>query len=252
MKLTFLGTGTSVGVPTIGCDCEVCKSLDKKDKRLRTSALVETSSTRILIDAGPDFRFQMLDKEFRKIDAVLLTHIHYDHVGGMDDLRPFCKFGDIKVYADLQTIEQLKKTMPYCFSLDQYPGIPKITLLEVKPHEKIKVGDIEITPIKVMHGKMPILGYRLNDLMYITDMKTIDDEELKYFSNIKTLVVNALRFTPHHSHQSVSEAIDFVKRISTEKTFFIHMAHEIGLHEKVNKSLPEGISLAFDNQVIET
>ncbi|MCD8211125.1 MAG: MBL fold metallo-hydrolase [Prevotella sp.] len=251
MKLTFLGTGTSVGVPTIGCDCEVCKSLDKKDKRLRTSALVETSSTRILIDAGPDFRFQMLDKEFRKIDAVLLTHIHYDHVGGMDDLRPFCKFGDIKVYADFQTIEQLKKTMPYCFSLDQYPGIPKITLLQVRPHEKITIGDVEITPIKVMHGKMPILGYRLNDLMYITDMKTIDDEELKYFSNVKTLVVNALRYTPHHSHQSVSEAIDFVKRISPENTFFIHMAHEIGLHEKVNKSLPEGISLAFDNQVIE-
>ncbi len=252
MKIIFLGTGTSVGVPFIGCKCEVCQSKDEKDKRLRCSVLVETSSTRILIDCGPDFRQQMLLEEFKKIDGVLLTHIHYDHVGGLDDLRPFCCFGSINVYADDLTKEKLKETMPYCFTKELYPGVPRISLKSIAPFEKFSIGDIDITPIKVMHGKMPILGFRLNDLLYITDMKSIDSWAMEYFHGVKLLVVNALRFLPaHHSHQTVSDAIAFAKTIGAKRTLLIHMSHEIGLHEKVCKELPQTIDLAYDGQIVE-
>ena len=251
MKLTFLGTGTSCGVPVIGCQCKVCKSTDPKDKRTRCSALVETDNTRILIDCGPDFRAQILPQPFRKIDGILITHSHYDHMGGMDDVRPFCQFGEINVYADPIAREGLLQMLPYCFVDNRYPGVPAIQLHEIHKHEPFVIGDIEIMPIEVMHHDLPILGYRIGPLAYITDMKTIDDGELDYLKEVDTLVVNALRQKPHHSHQTLDEAVDFAKMIGARQTWLIHSSHDIGRHEEVNASLPPDIQMAYDGQVIE-
>lgn len=252
MKLTFLGTGTSVGVPTIGCTCRVCSSTDPHDKRLRASVLVESGDTRVLVDCGPDFRQQMLGREFKKIDAVLLTHEHYDHVGGIDDLRPFCTFGEVDVYADGNTVGDLRRRIPYCFGESKYPGVPKINLSVVEPHRPFSIGSIDVLPIQVMHGKLPILGYRFGDLVYITDMKTIRKEEMEYLKDVKILIVNALRFSPeHHSHMTVNEAMEFIRMVSPEKTYFTHMGHDIGLHEEVNRQLPDDMDLAYDGQMIE-
>ena len=196
MKLTFLGTGTSCGVPTIGCQCEVCQSTDPKDKRLRCSALVETERTRLLIDCGPDFRQQMMPQPFRRIDGILITHAHYDHMGGMDDVRPYCQFGEINVYADPIARKGLLEMLPYCFAENRYPGVPAIGLHEIHKHEPFTIGDFTIMPIEVMHGKLPITGYRIGPLTYITDMKTIDEGELQYMEGTEILVVNALRQQP--------------------------------------------------------
>lgn len=252
MKLTFLGTGTSCGVPVIGCQCEVCQSTDPHDKRTRCSALIETDDTRLLIDCGPDFRQQILPQPFRKIDAILITHAHYDHMGGMDDIRPYCQFGEMNVYADSLACKAMLEMLPYCFAEHRYPGVPAIGLHEIQPHKKLSFGDIEIVPFEVMHGKLPILGYRIGELAYITDMKTIDESELEYLKDVKVLVVNALRYDkPHHSHQLVDEAVAFAKRVGAERTFIIHSCHDIGLHEEVNIKLPTGIELAYDGQVID-
>ena len=251
MKLTFLGTGTSCGVPVIGCQCKVCQSADAKDKRTRCSALVETESTRILIDCGPDFRQQILPQPFRKIDGILITHSHYDHMGGMDDIRPYCQFGAINVYADTIAKQSMLQMLPYCFAENRYPGVPAIGLHEIHPHQPLQIGDLEVMPIQVMHGKLPILGYRIGKLTYITDMKTIDDGELKYIEDTELLVVNALRFDkPHHSHQLMDDAIAFARKVGAKKTLIIHVCHDVGLHEEVNRILPEGIQLAYDGQEI--
>ncbi len=252
MKLTFLGTGTSVGVPTIGCRCKVCQSNDTHDKRLRCSAMVETEKTRIVIDCGPDFREQMLHQEFRKIDAMLITHSHYDHVGGVDDLRPFCVFGDIDVYADPISEKSLRQTVPYCFAEHLYPGVPKIKLHQLNPHQELQINELSVIPFRVMHDKLPILGYKIGKLAYITDMKTIPEEEIALLQGIDVLVVNALRFTKeHHSHMLVDEALAFAGRTSAKRVFFTHMCHDIGLHAEVNKILPDGVELAYDGETVE-
>lgn len=251
MKLTFLGTGTSCGVPVIGCQCEVCQSTDPKDQRTRCSVLVETESTRLLIDCGPDFRQQILPQPFRKIDGILITHSHYDHMGGMDDIRPYCQFGEMNVYADPIACKAMLEMLPYCFAEHRYPGVPAIGLHEIHAHEPLQIGDFDIMPIEVMHGKLPILGYRIGKLAYITDMKTIDEGEYPYLEGTELLVVNALRFDkPHHSHQLVDDAIKFARRVGARQTLLIHVCHDIGLHEKVNAMLPEDIQLAYDGQEV--
>ena len=294
MKLTFLGTGTSIGVPAIGCNCEVCLSQNPKDKRLRSSAMLETDGgLRVLIDCGPDFRQQIMRYNrqgktpfFDKIDAVLFTHIHYDHVGGTDDLRPFAWFGDVDIYAQKDVIDGLHQTMPYCFKEQLYPGVPHLKLHQIsagrpftvrRPYESTvevfeggatlqgimrdkreqriippALDELEILPIRVMHGNLPILGFRIGKFAYITDMKYMEDEDAQMLQGIETLVINALRFKKeHHSHQLVNDAIEFARKVGARKTYFIHLTHDIGTHDWANSQLPDGFEFAFDGQVIE-
>ena len=248
MEITFLGTGTSCGVPVLGCQCEVCQSTNPKDRRLRCSILVEIHDTRLLVDCGPDFREQMLPQPFRRIDGILITHAHYDHMGGMDDIRPYCQFGEINVYADPIAREGMLQMLPYCFAEHRYPGVPAIGLHEIHAGEPMRIGDIDVLPVEVMHGKLPILGFRFgSDFAYITDMKTMDDSQAALLEGVDTLVVNALRFDkPHHSHQLVDDAVAFAKRVGARQTFLTHMCHDVGLHEEAGKRLPEGVRFAFD------
>ena len=255
MKITLLGTGTSSGVPVLGCNCEVCCSNNPKDKRFRSAAMIETEKTRILIDAGPDIRMQLLREPFRKLDGVLITHIHYDHVGGIDDLRGFCVFGDIHIYGDELVTRSLPHTMPYCFPKDVeqlYPGAPKLKLHTIEPHRSYQIGDIEFMPIRILHDKMPILGYRLGKLAYSTDMKTMGEEEYQYLEGVETLVINALRFDkPHHSHQLVEDAIRVARRIGARKTILTHVTHQIGFHDDANARLPQGFVFGYDQMSFE-
>ena len=252
MEITFLGTGTSCGVPVIGCQCPVCQSHDTKDKRLRCSILVETAQTRLLVDCGPDFRQQILPQPFRSIDGILITHAHYDHMGGMDDIRPYCQFGEINVYADSLARKAMLQMLPYCFAEHRYPGVPAIGLHEIHAGSGFQIGDIHVVPLQVMHGKLPILGYRFGSFAYITDMKTITAENEALLAGVEVLVVNALRFDkPHHSHQLVGDAIAFSRRVGARRTLLTHVCHDVGLHREVNRQLPEGIELAFDGQKIE-
>lgn len=247
MTLTFLGTGTSGGVPSLGCRCEVCRSKNPKDKRLRSAALLESGNTRVLIDCGPDIRQQLMPLPFRPIDGVLITHIHYDHVAGMDDLRPFCVFGDIHVYADKATKQGLKQTMPYCFTEKLYPGVPRLNLHVIEPHRSFTIGDMDIMPVQAMHDRLPILGFRIGNFAYITDMKTMEETEMPYLRGVETLVLNALRWKrKHHSHMLVDEAIGFSRRIGAKSTYFTHMPHEIGFHDDANRQLPAGFQFAYD------
>ena len=251
MRVTFLGTGTSCGVPVIGCQCEVCQSKDPKDKRLRCSILVETDSTRLLVDIGPDFRQQILPQPFRRIDGILITHSHYDHVGGMDDVRPYCQFGEINVYADPIARKGMLEMLPYCFAEHRYPGVPAIGLHEIHAGEPLRIGDIDILPVEVMHGKLPILGYRFGTFAYITDMKTMAFDQLSLLKGVETLVVNALRFDkPHHSHQLVDDAVAFARQVGVKRTLLTHLCHDIGLHDAANRRLPAGVELAYDGQIL--
>ncbi len=247
MNITFLGTGTSTGVPQIGCECPVCRSTDMRDKRLRCSGLIEVNGQRILIDCGPDFREQMIRlNDFRAIDAVLITHEHYDHVGGLDDLRPFCVFGDMTVYAEHYTAERLRQRIPYCFAEQLYPGVPRIELKELTALQPFTVGSVEIMPIRVFHAKMPILGYRIGKMAWITDMLELPDVSLEQLKDLDVLVLNALRREPHISHQTLEQALSTAKRVGARQTYLIHMSHQMGLHSEVSKILPDTISLAYD------
>lgn len=248
MKVTFLGTGTSTGVPYIGCDCEVCRSTDPRDRRLRASVMVQTKGKNILIDCGPDFRQQILDHYVDRIDAVLITHEHYDHVGGMDDLRPY---KDVDVYALERVCGIIKSNMPYCFNGKNYPGIPQINLHTVEPpYNTFIVGDVEVTPVYCKHSELPILGFRIDDFAYMTDVSAIGDDEFHKLIGVKKLVVDALRQTPHFSHFSLEQAIEFARRTGAERTWFTHCSHQMGLYAQVQPTLPDGMALAYDGLVI--
>lgn len=246
MKLTFLGTGTSTGIPEIGCTCPVCTSSDRRDHRLRVSALVETSDARILIDCGPDFREQMLRIPFDRLDAVLLTHEHYDHTGGIDDLRPFCRFGDIDLYADDLTCTHLRERLPYFFREVLYPGVPRLHFHTVEPYSTFTVKGVEVTPLQVMHGRLPILGYRIGRLGFVTDMLTAPKETCRALQGVDTLVVNGLRPYAHGSHQTIDDAVEFSRTLGTRQTYLIHMSHQAGLHAETASQLPPHVHLAYD------
>lgn len=253
MELTILGSGTSTGVPEIGCKCSVCTSLDSRDRRLRTSALVRTSDAVILIDCGPDFRTQVMQSSFyEKIDGVLITHEHYDHVGGLDDLRPFCRFAEIPVFASKPTAMHLRMRMPYCFVEKIYPGVPQLVLKEIESNIPFYINHTEILPLRVLHGKLPILGYRINNsLGYITDMSIMPKETFEALSHLDVLIINALRVLPHPTHQCISEALDVVERIGAKETYLIHMSHQAGLYNEISKELPPHVHYAFDGLNIQ-
>ena len=254
MKITLLGTGTSQGVPVLGCQCNVCRSNDSHDKRLRTSALVEVGETRILIDCGPDFRQQMLRLPFKKLDAVLLTHIHYDHVAGLDDLRPFCWVSAVNVFAQHDVVEALHQTMPYCFPKSGmlYPGAPDLHLHTIVAHQAFSVGEVSIMPIQVMHGDLPILGFRINRMAYITDMKSMHETEYPLLEGIELLIINGLRWKrSHHSHQLIGDAIAFSKRFPDIKEIYItHLTHDAGLHCNAQQQLPPHVHFGYDGEEI--
>ena len=292
MKLHFLGTGTSIGVPQMGCSCSVCRSEDPRDKRLRCSALLETDDHRlILIDCGPDFRTQMLrfiaehpytddtlvpysvrnmsemsDEQARKmglheaprfdyamprIEAVLLTHEHFDHVAGLDDLRPFSYFHSIDVWAEPNVAEAIINHMGYVFGEKHYPGAPKLTMNPLEEHQSITIGDNEIVPVRVYHGKLPILGYRIGPLAYLTDMSQLGEQEWGKLEGVETLVVSALRDEPHATHQTIEEAIAFGRKVGAKRTYFIHMCHTAGKQADRDEQLPEGFRFAYDGLTID-
>lgn len=247
MKITFLGTGTSQGVPVIACDCNTCRSEDPHDKRLRTSLLLEKNETILLFDAGPDFRQQMLRENVKKLDSIILTHEHKDHIAGMDDVRAFNhKSQDaIDIYAEERVQKAVRREFSYVFAENHYPGIPKMRLNPI-PGYGFKVRGIEIIPVRVRHLNLEILGFRIDDFAYITDANYIPGESKEKLIGVKYLVVNALRKEKHISHFSLREALDFIGEISPRKAFLTHISHQMGLHSEVNKELPPGVMLAYD------
>jgi len=251
LKITFLGTGTSSGIPMIACNCEVCTSADKKDNRLRASILVQSSTTTIVVDTTPDFRYQMLREKVKKIDAVLFTHPHKDHIAGLDDIRAFNFFqqSSINIYANTLTQEALKREFRYIFAEKKYPGIPQIDLYTIDQHPFI-IGDITIVPILVWHLHMPVLAFRFGDFTYITDANKIDEQERKKITGSKIMALNALREKKHISHFNLAEAIEMVQQLKVPEAYFIHLSHQMGKHEDVEKTLPVGIHLAYDGLVL--
>lgn len=253
MKITFLGTGTSQGIPVIGCKCAVCKSADKKDKRLRVSVWIETGDKSIVIDSGPDFRYQMLRAGVEDLDAILYTHEHKDHVAGLDDIRPYNYIlkKRIDIYATERVQQALKREFQYIFADVKYHGLPQINLHTITAADDFKVGNSTIVPFEVMHHKLPILGYRIGDFTYITDAKTINEQSLEKIKGTKVLVLNALQKEDHISHLTFAEAIAMANKVGAETTYFTHISHNLGLHEEISKELPPHIKLAYDGLTFE-
>ena len=248
MKITFLGTGTSTGVPVLTCKCEVCRSLDFRDKRLRVSVLIQHNDKNIVIDSGPDFRQQALRENLQSLEALVFTHEHKDHTGGLDDVRPFNYLSGIKncpIYAHPRVLSQLKMEYFYAFTEKPYPGVPIITCNEIDA-EPFDIAGLKFMPIQVLHHKLPVLGFRIGDFAYITDANYISEEELMKVYGCKVLVLNALQHEPHISHFNLNEAIALSQKIGAEKTYFTHISHKLGLHREVEKDLPANISLAYD------
>ncbi len=247
LSITFLGTGTSGGVPMIACGCYICTSPDEKDKRLRSSILVQSATTTLIVDTTPDFRTQMLRANVKRLDAVIFTHPHKDHVAGLDDIKAFNFFQhkSMDVYANMLTQDALRREFPYIFTTDKYPGIPSVTLHTIFD-ENFMVGDIPVTPILVHHLKMPVLGFRFGDFTYITDANRIDEEEKEKIKGSKILVLNALRKKEHISHFTLQQALDLVQELKIPKAYFTHISHQLGRHEEISRELPSHIQLAFD------
>jgi phosphoribosyl 1,2-cyclic phosphate phosphodiesterase len=247
LKITFLGTGTSSGVPMIGCECEVCTSIDKKDNRLRSSILVQSANTSLVVDTGPDFRYQMLRQKIKHIDAVVFTHPHKDHMAGLDDIRAFnfITKKPIDVYADSLTEEAVRRDFYYAFTDTKYPGIPELNLNTITL-DSFMVGDIPVTPILVWHLKMPVMGFRFGKFTYITDANRIDESEKEKIRGSEVLVLNALRKQKHISHFTLQEAIELSQELNIPITYFTHISHQLGKHQEVEAELPENIHLAWD------
>ncbi|TRZ45344.1 MBL fold metallo-hydrolase [Robertkochia solimangrovi] len=252
MKITFLGTGTSQGIPVIGSDHPVCKSNDPKDKRLRVSVMVEWEKYCYVIDCGPDFRQQMLANDVKRIDGILFTHEHADHIMGLDDIRPFFfRQGDIPIYGHKRVIDSLRIKFDYIFaSKDRYPGAPAVSENEVVNNVPVNLHGLEVIPVNVLHNRLQVFGYRFGDFAYLTDVKSVADEETAKLKGVKVLVVNALRKEAHHSHFNLEEAIAFAREVNADRTYFTHISALLGFHEQVERELPEGMHLAYDNLII--
>lgn len=247
MKVNFLGTGTSQGVPVIGCDCEVCKSLDFRNKRFRTSIHVEAEGVSLVVDTGPDFRMQMLRAGIQRLDAILFTHEHKDHTAGLDDIRPFnfMQQEDMPIFATRNVLDQVQREYAYIFSPKKYPGVPQVEQVEITENP-FNVNGLAVTPIPVLHYKLPVFGFRMGDFSYITDANHIPDESMKLLEGTEVLVLNALQITPHISHFTLQEAIEVAKKIGAKRTYFTHISHRLGLHDTVDRQIPEGMALAYD------
>ena len=247
MKVTFLGTGTSQGVPVIGCTCEVCSSVDYRDKRLRSSILIETDAFQVVVDTGPDFRQQMLRERVRRLDAVLFTHAHKDHTAGMDDIRSFnfLQRKDMPIYGEIDVLEQLKSEFAYIFMAKKYPRIPQVALNTITT-APFSNQDQEIIPIRVMHHKLPVLGFRVGDFTYITDANYISEEEKAKVKGSKVVVLNALQKTEHISHFTLDQALELMQELNPEKGYLTHISHRLGLHRDVSNELPDNVELAWD------
>jgi phosphoribosyl 1,2-cyclic phosphate phosphodiesterase len=253
LTVTFLGTGTSQGIPLIACNCRVCSSADPRDNRLRSSVLIQKEGTTVVIDTGPDFRQQMLREKLLSLDAVVYTHEHKDHIAGMDDVRGFNYIlkRPMDVYCTQSVLNALKREFYYVFSEEKYPGIPEINVNILSDLQSFKIKGISFTPIQCMHARMPVLGYRVDDFAYITDANYISDEEKEKLKGLKVLVLNALRYEPHLSHFTLHEAINLVEELKPQKAYFTHISHQLGLHDDVSFKLPQNCSLAFDGLKIK-
>ncbi|MEO5571128.1 MAG: MBL fold metallo-hydrolase [Bacteroidia bacterium] len=252
MKITFLGTGTSQGVPVIACPCKVCASLDARDKRLRASVMIEEKGKVIVIDSGPDFRQQMLRANVKQLDGLVFTHEHKDHIAGMDDIRAFNYVlkKKIDVYASEKVQETMKREFPYVFEDFKYPGIPEINLHTIS-NKEFEVAGIKLLPVEVMHYRIPVFGFRIGDFTYITDANFISEEEKKKIRGSKIIVLNALRKEKHVSHYTLEEALNVLTDLKPEKGYLTHISHQLGLHEEVNRDLPDNIECAYDELVVE-
>lgn len=247
MKITFLGTGTSQGIPIIGSTHPVCLSENKKDKRLRVSVLIEWDSFFYVVDCGPDFRYQMLRAQCTKIDGILFTHEHSDHTLGLDDIRPFYfNQGDIPIYAHKRVLKSLKTRFDYIFATkNKYPGAPTVITHRVK-NKPFKLNNSEVVPVKGKHNTLQVFGYKFNDFAYLTDMKTVSDKEIEKIKDVKILVVNALRIEPHQSHFNLEEALQFINKVNPGKAYLTHISHLLGFHDEVERQLPKNVFLAYD------
>ncbi len=252
MRLTFLGTGTSTGIPVIGCECEICKSSDSRDLRLRTSVMISYDDKNIVIDTGPDFRRQMLENNYTSVDAVVFTHAHKDHIAGLDDIRPinYLQRKFIDVYAEKYVQQALHREYPYIFAKD-YPGVPLINLHTIDESTPFEIKGKEWLPIRAMHMNMPVLGFRIEDVVYITDANYIDENELKKCMGAKVLVLNALHHQKHYSHFNLEEALQIVDKLQPEQTYFTHISHHMGFIDDINNTLPSNVQLAYDGLSID-
>ena len=251
MKITFLGTGTSQGIPVIGSTHPVCLSEDRKDKRLRTSALIHHKNKNIVIDCGPDFRAQMINSGCDRVDAIFFTHEHNDHVSGLDDIRPFYfRQGNIPIYAGERVIKALKNRFDYIFMTDgNIPGTPRVTIHEI--NENFEFYESEVIVLNAFHGSLPIYGFRIDNTAYFTDVKTIPESEFEKLKNLDVLVINALRMEEHYSHLNLSDALAVISKIKPRRAYLTHISHKLGFHEEVQKKLPDNVFLAYDGLEVE-